>query len=253
MGQSWEQGQDVLSVVERQIEAITQTPDLLRHFEYPQIAAGKLELLNLFLKESGWSEEQRLRVCTATAFAQLGLDIHENVTAAQPLDGEAKRHRQLSILAGDFFSSQFYALLADGGEIQVIPIIAQAISDINQAKMRLYQNDGNISFQQLLREYTIIHSALYANFTQLDARRGPWWKMLIERFIVTEQASVSPAGTGERIFMHPEWEALLPSWLNDMERLIQQATTDTGTYVRLQQRFFYVQKRFARLSTEVTG
>lgn len=255
MGQTMAGDRDVIAAVVRHVEAVMQTPDLLQHVEQPELDIPKLELLNLFLTELGWSEEQRQRACTATAFAQLGLDFHDKVHTDERLDEQMRRQRQLSILAGDFFSSHFYALLADWGDVQMISIIAQAISEINQAKVRLYRADKEtISFQQLLEEYTVIHSALYANFTRLDRQRGPWWKMLMERFIVAERASTLPAGLSDRaVFTRPEWDELLPSWLNEMERLIRQAATNEGTAARLRERFFYVQKRFAKMTSEVQG
>ncbi|MFO7263494.1 MAG: heptaprenyl diphosphate synthase component 1 [Bacillota bacterium] len=245
-----EQGQDVLLAVERQIEAVIHMPDLLPHLDYPEIARRRLELLNLFLQELGWEQEKRVRVCTATALAQLGLDVHESAEAVA-VDAEQKRHRQVAILAGDFLSSHFYALLAEGGDIQVIAIISEAISEINQAKMRLHQSGGmGMGFPQLLQDVTVIHGALYTNFTKLDDQRGPEWKRLMERLIVTEQASMVSTKPEHAVFLHPEWERLLPIWLNDMEQLIQQVTTDDMTAARLRQRFFYVQNRFSRL-TEV--
>ncbi|OJF18123.1 MAG: hypothetical protein A6D91_02515 [Bacillaceae bacterium G1] len=72
----------------------------------------------------------------------------------------------------------------------------------------------------------------------------------MERLIVTEQASMVSTKPEHAVFLHPEWERLLPIWLNDMEQLIQQVTTDDMTAARLRQRFFYVQNRFSRL-TEV--
>jgi len=255
MGQTMEGDQDVLAAVARHVASVIPTTDLLQHLEQPELDVPKLELLDLFLQELGWNKEQRRCVCTATAFAQMGLDFHENVNTDERLDEHKKRQRQLSILAGDFYSSHFYALLADWGNIQLIPIIAQAISDVNQAKMRLHQYVSvNISFQQLLQEYTVIHSALYAGFTRLDGRRGPLWKKLMERLIVAERAATSPSGLTDRaVFTHPEWEKLLPSWLNEMEQLIRQATANDGAAARLRERFFYVQKCIANLASGVQG
>ncbi|OUM89707.1 MAG: hypothetical protein BAA01_02795 [Bacillus thermozeamaize] len=254
MGQNMERAQDVLHDVEQQIKEVIRTSDLLQELEYPQVDIQKLELLNWFLKDLGWDEEQRKRVCTATALAQLGLDIHENIGCMNPLDEKKKRNRQLSILAGDFFSSKFYWLLASSGDLSVIPIIAQAVSEINHSKMRLYQTGWNQHhFSQFLQEFTVLQCALYSSFTPLNPQRGQWWKMLIERLIVTEKIFELFAGTERERFLRPEWETLLTSWLHDAERVIRQATTDAAIASRLQERVLHARRQLPGFVMEVQG
>ncbi len=254
MGQNMEQAQDVLFAVEQQIKEVIGIPALLQDLEYPQVDIQKLELLNWFLQDLGWNEEQRKRVCTATALAQIGLDIHENIRCTDRIDDEQKRNRQLTILAGDFFSSKFYWLLARSGDIQVIPIIARAISEINHSKMRLYQSGWNQNhFHLFLQEFTVLHSALYSNFTFLNSERGQWWKILIERLIVSEKAYEQLNGTERDLFLRPEWEVMFASWLKDVDELIQRATTNVVIANCLRERFLHVRRRMPSIVMEVQG
>lgn len=254
MGQNMEQAQDVLQDVEQQIREVIRTSDLLQDLEYPQVDKQRLELLYWFLKDLGWDEEQRKRVCTAVALAQFGLDIHDKVGCMDPSDEEKKRNRQLSILAGDFFSSKFYWLLASSGDLSVIPIIAQAISEINHSKMRLYQTGWNPDhFSQFLQEFTVLQCALYSSFTLLNPQRGQWWKILIERLIVTEKILERFAGTEREIFLRPEWETLITSWLRDADRVIRQATTDAAIARRLHERFLHARRQLPGIVMEVQG
>jgi heptaprenyl diphosphate synthase len=51
---------------------------------------------------------------------------------------KAARSRQLKVLAGDYFSSRFYHLLSQAGQIDMISKLSNAICEANRLKMNLY-------------------------------------------------------------------------------------------------------------------
>lgn len=83
-------------------------------------------------------EETRV-ILEAVLLLQQGLSIHDDV------DGHPERTRQLIVLAGDYDSSQYYALLARAGQIQLISVLSDAVSRINESKMTLFQHSTQLT------------------------------------------------------------------------------------------------------------
>ncbi|QRG69906.1 heptaprenyl diphosphate synthase component 1 [Brevibacillus choshinensis] len=108
------------------------------YVDVPSMAENRLALLYLFLKEQGMTTERSVTLCTATGLVQLGLDIHEYVKNDYERTLAAERNRQLTVLAGDYYSARYYALLAEASEIQAIQVLSAAVQRVNEAKMRLY-------------------------------------------------------------------------------------------------------------------
>jgi len=108
------------------------------YVDVPSMAENRLELLYLFLLEQGMTKERAVIFCTATGLVQLGLDMHEHVKNEYEQSQTAERNRQLTVLAGDYYSSRYYHLLAQASEIQAIQVLSGAVQRVNEAKMKLY-------------------------------------------------------------------------------------------------------------------
>lgn len=116
------------------------------YVDVPSMAENRLELLYLFLLEQGMTKERAVIFCTATGLVQLGLDMHEHVKNEYEQTQTAERSRQLTVLAGDYYSARYYHLLAQNSEIKAIQVLSGAIQRVNEAKMRLYTavRDGKL-------------------------------------------------------------------------------------------------------------
>ena len=66
------------------------------------------------------------------------------VTASNDVkEKKAARSRQLKVLAGDYFSSRFYHLLAQAGQIEMIKQLSNAICEVNRSQDEyLYENEA---------------------------------------------------------------------------------------------------------------
>ncbi|MFG0214403.1 heptaprenyl diphosphate synthase component 1 [Brevibacillus porteri] len=129
--------EEIRAIIEQIYKRITHS--YVEHYvDVPSMAENRLELLYLFLLEQGMPKEKASVLCTATGLVQLGLDTHELVKNEYDSSQSAERNRQLTVLAGDYYSSRYYHLLASAGEIQAIQVLSAAIQRVNEAKMRLY-------------------------------------------------------------------------------------------------------------------
>ncbi|PLS16352.1 heptaprenyl diphosphate synthase [Bacillus sp. M6-12] len=134
-----------LAELKDMIEAKAHHPYLLRFLEKPLIDENKLLLLISIFEELDISVEERDKYILSTMLIQIALDTHEKVTnkaAGQDSEGVLK-NRQLTVLAGDYYSGLYYKLLADIENISLIRVLAEAIKDINEQKINLYQKSIN--------------------------------------------------------------------------------------------------------------
>ena len=152
----------------------------------PDIPALRLQLLNLFLQDAAVPKQLRKAYCVTAGLVQMGLDIHETITVQKESQDKAIRNRQLSILAGDYYSSKYYALLSKYNLIDGVKKIASGIKMINIAKMRLYTNvqSGEMeSTDQLLNAVKEKESSLYIQFldqASSENKRKHWNQIITE-------------------------------------------------------------------------
>ncbi|MGM9922678.1 MAG: heptaprenyl diphosphate synthase component 1 [Bacillus sp. (in: firmicutes)] len=133
----------------------------LRRFLYePVIEEKKLLLLIILLKELDMTDEERDQYITAAMLMQTALDVHDNVSVYsvenQP---EMLKNRQLTILAGDYYSGLYYYILAQVEHIDLIRALAEGTKVINQEKIILHENHFEDE-QALVRTLQVIESGL---------------------------------------------------------------------------------------------
>jgi len=179
-----------LEVVRLIIEQIYKrsTHSFVEHYvDVPSMAENRLALLYLFLQGQGMTKERSVTFCTATGLVQLGLDIHEYVKNDYERTVDDERHRQLTVLAGDFYSARYYALLAETGEIQAIQVLSGAVQCVNEAKMKLYLagKDGGLpSAEEYWDLRNTIDTGLYVAvveaYADSDEKRRFWTNLMKE-------------------------------------------------------------------------
>ncbi|ASA22929.1 heptaprenyl diphosphate synthase component 1 [Paenibacillus donghaensis] len=155
-----------------------------RHTELPPISDGRGHLLYIFLAGGSAAGLQSGELFTlVTSLVQLGLDTHEVIDRPDHEPGkDPMRSRQLKVLAGDYFSSWFYHLLAKSGQIEMVGILSTAIADFNVLKANLYVKlkDMLLSADQYLRHMVQLNMKLFLSFTPLiEARLLEQWERLL--------------------------------------------------------------------------
>ncbi len=113
------------------------------------------------------------------ALIQTGLDTHDGVPQRNHLPTTGSfRSMQLNVLAGDFFSSRFYELLARIGDIEMVRSLSAAICEINVAKIERYEavQKSRLTVSEYVRFYMRIQLPLFEAFKPLipKALQGVW-------------------------------------------------------------------------------
>lgn len=114
-----------------------------RYTQLPEFPRHRSNLLCSFLNYGANEADHEVHESYAlvTSLVQMGLDTHDMVESTnQFMNQKEMRSTQLKILAGDYFSSRYYQLLADRGQIELIQLISVAISEVNRLKMNFYLN-----------------------------------------------------------------------------------------------------------------
>ncbi|BCG59926.1 heptaprenyl diphosphate synthase component 1 [Paenibacillus sp. URB8-2] len=156
-----------------------------RHTELPPFPDARGSLLYIFLNHGAARQPDAELYTLVTTLVQLGLDTHESIDLPAGSSGEdAMRPRQLKVLAGDYFSSWFYHLLAKSGEIGIIGSLSSAIAEFNVLKAQLYSKAKELMLtaEAYLQAMVQLNMRLFRSFTPLIDQRlaDPWQNLLYE-------------------------------------------------------------------------
>ncbi|MEW9500215.1 heptaprenyl diphosphate synthase component 1 [Jeotgalibacillus marinus] len=100
----------------------------------PIIDEDRLSLLIFPFQINGSYTELDRSYVTSATLIQTALDTHELVSKEQK---DLLRVRQLTVLAGDYYSGLYYRILAKIPDVALIRCIAHAIQEINEHKIEL--------------------------------------------------------------------------------------------------------------------
>jgi heptaprenyl diphosphate synthase len=161
-----------------------------KHTSLPEMAEYRARLLLVFLNKTNQDPAQNELVTVATSLVQLGLDTHDlvPVTNLQKEEKDA-RSRQLKVLAGDYFSSRFYHILAQAGEIEMIKQLADAICEVNRTKMNLYlrMKQLKMTADVFLEQSVQIKMQLFLSFRHLmNGEQMQIWPGVLQLFAIGE-------------------------------------------------------------------
>ncbi|WP_445492190.1 heptaprenyl diphosphate synthase component 1 [Niallia sp. 03133] len=150
--------QELMDEVKEKITKKIDIPYLFQHIPEPNMDEDKLLLTVAALKASKLSEKEAEIYTMTTMLIQIALDTHELVTNESISKG-IEKSRQLTVLAGDYYSGHYYKLLADVDDISMIKKLAEAIKEINEHKIYLY-HETEKDINQLLKSVEIVEFSL---------------------------------------------------------------------------------------------
>lgn len=140
------------------------------HAELPPLSSPRLRMLHAALAGDGSMGKHSELYTLATSLVQLGMDTHDLIdTDTRRRTEKEMRTRQLNVLAGDYFSSRFYQLLASAGQIDMIARISSAVCEVNRLKVNLYMRMRalKVSADDYFGYAVQLKSELFQHFAEL--------------------------------------------------------------------------------------
>ncbi len=132
---------DKMTNIQKQIKYKLNHPFLHKHLQSPYIDEDKLLLLYSILADANLKDNEVEHYVLTTMLIQLALDTHEYVTNSKVNTPKDNLTKQLTVLAGDYFSGLYYYFLAQQDDISMIRYLAEGTKIVNENKIKLYQND----------------------------------------------------------------------------------------------------------------
>nr|TXF83011.1 hypothetical protein FTX54_13495 [Alkalicoccus halolimnae] len=184
----------------------TKEPFIQRYIPEPVMNPMQAGLLLFMLDNSKIAVSSSQSVTLAALLIQAAMDTHDRIGTAE-VDSEIERkQRQLTVLAGDYYSSLYYTLLAGCGEPRFIRIMSKAVQEINEAKMRTLEAvDAGTALEHymVVRSAMTTHLAAYLGFASAipDLRRLFLLQSLKEKqtgFLLYSALSKSPMNKIEK-------------------------------------------------------
>ncbi|KQY87756.1 heptaprenyl diphosphate synthase [Paenibacillus sp. Root52] len=164
--------------------------DMIRqHTEIPPFPDSRARLLQVFVSRTDEKQHDEI-YALATSLVQLAMDTHDRIDTLSGARREQEmRSRQLNVLAGDYFSSRFYQLLAHANRIEMIGKLSGAVAEVNVGKMSLYERMKKlvVSPDEYLRETVQLKMQLFLSFTDIIREKDQSiWKHLLAEFSTCE-------------------------------------------------------------------
>lgn len=132
-----------------------------KFIQKPLIDLDKLTILHYLYKDLEAPLHKKQQYIITIMLVQIALDTHELVPSNGSND-MSETEKQLSVLAGDYYSGLYYYLLSEIEDIEMIQILATAIQQINEQKMKLFY--GNVdSIDELVDTIKDIESLLFTH------------------------------------------------------------------------------------------
>ncbi|MEO3945210.1 heptaprenyl diphosphate synthase component 1 [Gorillibacterium sp. CAU 1737] len=159
-----------LTNIEKLVKRYTEYDVIQMYTDLPAYPELRVRLLDAYLKETGMESSRSELFSLVTAIIQMGLDAHEQVPVRNTLKTKPEaRNRQLKVLAGAYFSSRYYNLLAEAGEVAAVKLLASSVSEINRLKLALYVKikQMKVTAEEYIRQRVQIQAQLFLSFAEL--------------------------------------------------------------------------------------
>ncbi|WP_377888789.1 heptaprenyl diphosphate synthase component 1 [Alkalihalobacillus sp. R86527] len=127
-----------LNIVREKLQSRLAHSYLLRFIDIPVIDEERLYLFHEMLEQTSLEKERKQDTLLSIMLVQIALDTHERISLADVQNEDERKNRQLTVLAGDYFSSMYYHILSKWQDNDLIRTLSGAIQEINESKMSFY-------------------------------------------------------------------------------------------------------------------
>ncbi|MEH7331383.1 heptaprenyl diphosphate synthase component 1 [Neobacillus drentensis] len=153
--------QQKFAVILEKVEKSVFDAFLLKYINIPVIDEDKLLILISIMDRLDLSFSELENYALSTMLIQIALDTHEHIINSP----EAEKSRQLTVLAGDYFSGLYYKLLADSEDILMIKALSQGIKEVNEHKISVYHHESE-GIEKVMASIKVVESALFAKLSE---------------------------------------------------------------------------------------
>lgn len=154
------------------------------HTELPEFPDSRTRLLFAFLSNQRTPLLHSELYALVASLVQLGMDTHDLIDSDSGHVAEKEmRSRQLKVLAGDYYSSRFYQLLAQAGQVGMIKRISNGVCEVNKLKVSFYMRmkQLRLTAEEYLTQCAQVRTELFAVFTDiLDEKVSRIWSELLQ-------------------------------------------------------------------------
>ncbi|WP_308639137.1 heptaprenyl diphosphate synthase component 1 [Paenibacillus silvisoli] len=156
------------------------------HTELPDFPDSRVRLLFAFLANQRTPLLHSELYALVASLVQLGMDTHDLIDAdSMRVQEREMRSRQLKVLAGDYYSSRFYQLLSQAGQVDMIRRISNGVCEVNRLKVNLYlrMKQLKLTAEEYISQCVQLKTELFHAFTDsLDEKMARVWTELLQGF-----------------------------------------------------------------------
>jgi heptaprenyl diphosphate synthase len=156
-----------LTKIKERIMQNVSHPYLLKYIQTPTVDEDKLLLLVSLMDHLNISNDEMESYVLTTMLIQIALDTHEHVTENKDQEDTyySLKNRQLTVLAGDYYSGLYYKHLSEINSIGVIRTLAEGIKNVNEHKISVYERNPD-GIDKLMNSIKMIESSLFEKLTE---------------------------------------------------------------------------------------
>lgn len=144
--------------IKRSFYHLIKHPYLDLYLADPEVDEDKIRFLYAMLQNVLPNKDVELYTIS-TLLVQAALDVHEEINLHNITETFERRKGQLEILAGDYYSSLYYYLLAKNSQLPMIQVFSHTIQEINEFKMNIYLSP-DLTFDEAKKNIILIESIL---------------------------------------------------------------------------------------------
>ncbi|MGY4690116.1 heptaprenyl diphosphate synthase component 1 [Salibacterium sp. K-3] len=148
--------------IEQEFRQLTSHSYLKEYIEEAGVEYDLILFMMELLSDSSLSAEAAREQILSALLVQAAFVTHEKVRSGGGEALEDKKPRQLTVLAGDFFSSLYHSMLDKDVHSSIIPVFSDAIQKINEEKMSLHFRE-NKNEEELLARLFLVEGCFLKN------------------------------------------------------------------------------------------
>lgn len=209
--------------VKNKVEKKLTNTFLDQYIHKPTIDLVKLKLIIEIISQSNLSQSRKESYIVGTMLIQIALDIHEQVpNSSEAIESTTeKTTRQLTVLAGDYYSSLYYLTLSQLEDIELVRTLAIAVKEINELKMKRYFREVD-SFDEFIQLEQKIESTLYIHLADFFNLSSTSLTTIIEQLMIMNKLK------NEKIkYYNKQSSSMLTYWQNSQPFTDEQTMIDT--------------------------